>query len=54
MARVRVQRLQRLLDESRPSQHATEGHLSVKKLHFAYEDICFLAETSLIEFNAGI
>lgn len=53
MVRVRVQRLLRLIDESRPFQHASDGQLSVRKLELAYHDICLLAETSVMDLSAG-
>lgn len=48
-----MQRLMRLIDESRPLQHGSDGHASIRKLEIAYQEICLLAETSLMDLNAG-
>ncbi|CDJ35963.1 subtilisin-like protease, putative [Eimeria mitis] len=53
MSGVRVQRLMRLIDESRPFQQGSDGHAAIRKLEMAYHEICLLAETSLMELNAG-
>ncbi|CDJ47484.1 subtilisin-like protease, putative [Eimeria brunetti] len=54
MSGVRVQRLMRLIDESRPFHHGLDGHASIRKLEMAYHEICLLAETSLMDLNADM
>ncbi|CDI76045.1 hypothetical protein EAH_00000240 [Eimeria acervulina] len=54
MPGVRVQRLMRLIDESRPFQHGSDCHASARKLEMAYHEICLLAETSLMDLNADM
>lgn len=53
MAAVRLQRLLRLIDESRPFQHGSKGHFASQKLEMAYREINLLADTSLMDLTAG-
>ncbi|KAL8275786.1 hypothetical protein Esti_000349 [Eimeria stiedai] len=54
MAGVRTRRLLRLVDASRPFQPVSDGHIPLRNLELAYQDICYLAEASPMDLSPEI